>query len=189
MDAVCGAVQQKEPLAVVDPADSGSDWACALPFDAITVVNIQDYDGFCSLFCGWFGGVWDFQTVEIGWARRPAATGVWLPPGGLSSQDAPPIVVVAKSAQLRFRLRRKLRPLPCSSSPHRAGRGGGPFRSCPKRKRAVHGPKRKALARSGAVALRADGSRRIGASADLDLSSGTLYSSTRWILLTRGEWR
>ena len=31
------------------------------------------------------------------------------------------------------------------------------FRSCPKRKRAVHGPKRKALARSGAVALRATG--------------------------------
>ena len=46
--------------------------------------------------------------------------------GALSMRDAPPIVVVAKSAQLRFRLRRKLRLLPCSSSPHRAGRGGGP---------------------------------------------------------------
>ena len=45
----------------------------------------------------------------------------------------PPIVVVAKSAKLRFRLRRKLRPLPCSSSPHRAGRGGGPIFGLAKR--------------------------------------------------------
>ena len=58
-----------------------------------------------------------------------------------------PHVVVAKSAQPRFRVRRKLRPLPCtpralphplrglgrSSSPHRAGRGGTPYRSCQKR--------------------------------------------------------
>ena len=106
--------------------------------------------------------------------RQTAATVVWLPPGGLSSGDAPPIVVVAKSAKLRFRLRRKLRPLPCSSSPHRAGRGGGPFWSRQKR----NGPypqgvcrirkrqsrqrlrdctvqREKRLARSGAVALRA----------------------------------
>ena len=44
-----------------------------------------------------------------------------------------------------------------------------------KRKRAVHGPKEKgAGARSGAVALRADGGRRIGASAGFACSSGTL---------------
>ena len=39
-------------------------------------------------------------------------------------------LVVAKSAQLRFRLRRKLRPLPCSSSPHTtrfAGLARGPL--------------------------------------------------------------
>ena len=37
-------------------------------------------------------------------------------------------LVVAKSAYLRFRLWRKLRPLPCSSSPHKAGFVGTPFR-------------------------------------------------------------
>ena len=37
-------------------------------------------------------------------------------------------LVVAKSAYLRFRLWRKLRPLPCSSSPHKAGFVGPPFR-------------------------------------------------------------
>ena len=43
---------------------------------------------------------------------------------------APQTLVVAKSAQLRFRLRRKLRPLPCSSSPHAtrsAGLARGPL--------------------------------------------------------------
>ena len=63
--------------------------------------------------------------------------------------DAPPIVVVAKSAQLRFRLRRKLRPLPCSSSPHRAGRGGGPFRSCQKRNGPCTVQREKTLRRVG----------------------------------------
>ena len=37
-------------------------------------------------------------------------------------------LVVAKSAYLRFRFWRKLRPLPCSSSPHTAGFVGTPFR-------------------------------------------------------------
>ena len=63
--------------------------------------------------------------------------------------DAPPIVVVAKSAQLRFRLRRKLRPLPCSSSPHRAGRGGGPFWSCQKRNGPCTVQREKTLRRVG----------------------------------------
>ena len=58
------------------------------------------------------------------------------------------------------------------------------FRSCPKRKRAVHGPKEKAAwARSGAVALRAT----IGASADFGLPSGTLSSSA--ISGTAVPWR
>ena len=42
------------------------------------------------------------------------------------------------------------------------------------------------LTRSGAVALRAHGGRRIGASADLGLPSGTLGSSARSILPSRG---
>ena len=64
------------------------------------------------------------------------------------------------------------------------------FRSWPKRKRAVHGPKEKAAfwrtpARSR---LCADGGRRIGASADLALPSGTLWPSARSILPSRGGW-
>ncbi len=52
------------------------------------------------------------------------------------------------------------------------------FSNLRKRKRAVHGPKEKAAwTRSGAVALRADGGRRIGACSDLDWPSGTLCSS------------
>ena len=81
--------------------------------------------------------------------RRRGGLGDLCSRRGLVRRDAPPIVVVAKSAQLRFRLRRKLRPLPCSSSPHRAGRGGGPFRSCPKRECAAPGGREKALRRVG----------------------------------------
>ncbi|CAN4047942.1 Antibiotic biosynthesis monooxygenase, partial [Dysosmobacter welbionis] len=77
---------------------------------------------------------------------------------GLVQRDAPPIVVVAKSAQLRFRLRRKLRLLPCSSSPHRAGRGGGPFRSCQKRNGPCTVQKKRPLRRAPARScLRATG--------------------------------
>ena len=69
-----------------------------------------------------------------------------------------PHVVVAKSAQLRFRLRRKLRPLPCASSPHRAGRGGGPFRSCQKRNGPCTVQKKRPLRRAPARScLRATG--------------------------------
>ena len=57
-----------------------------------------------------------------------------------------------------------------------------------KRKRAVHGPKEKAAwTRSGAVALRADGSRRIGACADFTLLSGTLSSSA--VPVVADPWR
>ena len=78
--------------------------------------------------------------------RRPR----WclLPQGGLSSGDAPPIVVVAKSAKLRFRLRRKLRPLPCSSSPHRAGRGEGPIFGLAKRETGRARSKEKSVRRA-----------------------------------------
>ena len=58
-----------------------------------------------------------------------------------------------------------------------------------KRKRAVHGPKEKAAwARSGAVALRAHGGRRIGACSDFAWPSGTLGSSARSVLPSRGGW-
>ena len=119
--------------------------------------------------------------------RRTAATGSLLPQGAASTGDAPPIVGVAKSAQLRFRRRRKLRPLPCSASPHRAGRGGGPFRSCQKRNGPCTVQREKCVARCGAVALRADGGRRIGASADFGPPSGTLGPSA--IFLTAVPWR
>ena len=60
---------------------------------------------------------------------RGRCRGGYQPPGGFCSRrgrshgGCAPHCVVAKSAKLRFRLRRKLRPLPCSSSPHRARRG------------------------------------------------------------------
>ena len=92
------------------------------------------------------------------WAAERRPRGILLPQGAASTGDAPPIVVVAKSAQLRFRLRRKLRPLPCSSSPHRAGRGGGPFRSCQKRNGPCTVQKKRPLRRAPARSrLRATG--------------------------------
>ena len=74
-------------------------------------------------------------------------------------------------------------PLPTARGAARA-----PYLVLPKEKRAVHGPKRKALARSGAVALRAHGGRRIGACSDFAWPSGTLDSSTGSILPSRGGW-
>jgi len=47
----------------------------------------------------------------------------FIPKGALTHH-----LVVAKSAWLRFRLWRKLCPLPCSSSPHKAGFAGTPIR-------------------------------------------------------------
>ena len=61
------------------------------------------------------------------------------------------------------------------------------FRSCPKRKRAVHGPKEKGAGRAPVQWPSArDGGRRIGASADLGLPSGTLFSSAKSALPSRG---
>ena len=62
------------------------------------------------------------------------------------------------------------------------------FWPCPKRECAAPGGREKgAWARSGAVALRAYGGRRIGASADFALPSGTLGSSA--IFVTAVPWR
>ena len=88
--------------------------------------------------------------------RRTAATVVWLPPGGLSSGDAPPIFFSVLPEKKTGRARSK-----------RKGR----------------------LARFGAVALRAHGSRRIGACADLGWPSGTLWPSASLQLPSRGGWR
>ena len=63
------------------------------------------------------------------------------------------------------------------------------FRSCPKRKRAVHGPKEKGAKRAPVQWPSArDEGRRIGASADFARPSGTLSSSARSILPSRGGW-
>ncbi len=63
------------------------------------------------------------------------------------------------------------------------------FRSCPKRKRAVHGPKEKGAWRAPVQWPSArDGGRRIGASADFAWPSGTLDPSARSILPSRGGW-
>ena len=81
---------------------------------------------------------------------------------------------------------------PCSR------RGHGPCGDAPpiffsilwKRKRAVHGPKEK-TALVATLHVRAKllyGGRRIGASADLGWPSGTLGSSARSILPSRGGW-
>ena len=69
-------------------------------------------------------------------------------------------------------------------SPPRGARRG-PLSVLPKEKWAVHGLK--CVARCGAVALRADGGRRIGASADFGPPSGTLGPSA--IFLTAVPWR
>ena len=104
--------------------------------------------------------------------------GVSAPAEGRFHEGCAPHCVVAKSAGLRFRLRRKLHPLPCASSPHRAGRGGGPGL----RHQKENGPRpveeKKALRRAPVQWPSArDGGRRIGASADFALPSGTLQSS------------
>ena len=81
---------------------------------------------------------------------------------------------------------------PCSR------RGHGPCGDAPpiffsilwKRKRAVHGPKEK-TALVATLHMRAKllyGGRRIGACSDLALPSGTLYSSARTMLPSRGGW-
>ena len=106
--------------------------------------------------------------------------GVSAPAEGRFHEGCAPHCVVAKSAGLRFRLRRKLPPLPCASSPHRAGRGGGPGL----RHQKENGPRpveeKKALRRASVQWPSArDGGRRIGASVDFALPSGTLQSSAK----------
>ena len=64
------------------------------------------------------------------------------------------------------------------------------FSDLRKRKRAVHGPKEK-TALVATLHMRAKllyGGRRIGACSDLALPSGTLYSSARTMLPSRGGW-
>ena len=102
--------------------------------------------------------------------------------GGLVQRDAPPcrrrkvrsapFPCTAKTAPTPLHPKGTSAPTPWAwaillSPPCGARRD--PLSVLPKEKRAVHGPKRKALARSGAVALRAT----IGASADLVWPLGT----------------
>ena len=121
--------------------------------------------------------------------------------GGLVQRDAPPC------------RRRKVRsaPFPCTAKtapaplhpkgtsrahsvglgapplPHRAGRGGTPYRSCQRETGRARSKEKGAWMRSGAVALRAEGGRRIGACSDLALPSGTLGPSA--IPSTAVPWR
>ena len=60
--------------------------------------------------------------------------------------------------------------------------------SCQKRNGPCTVQREKRLARSGAVALRAHGGRRIGACSDFAWPSGTLWPSARSILPSRGGW-
>ena len=87
--------------------------------------------------------------------RRTAATGGWLPPGGLSSEDAPPIFFSVLPEKKTGRARSK-----------RKGRFGALRCSGPPR----------------------DGGRRIGACSDLAPPSGTLFSSAKSALPSRGGW-
>ena len=96
--------------------------------------------------------------------------------GGLVQRDAPPCRRrKVRSAPFPPAAKTAPAPLLLLSPPRGARRG--PLSVLPKEKRAVHGPKRKALARSGAVALRAYGGRRTSACSDLALPSGTLGPS------------
>ena len=145
-----------------------------------------------------------------GWRDPPERRGGYQPPGEIwaverrprgsgSRRGACPAGmrphVVAKSAQLRFRLRRKLRPLPCtpralprplrglrrSASPHRAPRGGGPLLALPEKKT---GRTRKgytaSVKRQGRQRLRSARSKRKGRLGALRCS-GPPRDGGRWI--------
>ena len=58
----------------------------------------------------------------------------------------------------------------------------------PKEKRAVHGPKRKALGALRCSGPPRDGGRCIGACSDFTFPSGTLWPSARSVLPSRGGW-
>ena len=120
--------------------------------------------------------------------RRTAATGDSAPAGGLSSGDAPPIASsqspLSSVSACGENCARSLAP----PFPTARGAAGAPFRSCPKRKRAVHGPKEKGAKRAPVQWPSArDGGRRIGACADLAWPSGTLDPSA--IPATTVPWR
>ncbi len=76
-----------------------------------------------------------------------------------------------------------------SPLPTARGAAGVPYWSCPKRKRAVHGPKEKGARRAPVQWPSArDGGRRIGACSDFAWPSGTLWSSASLQLPSRGGW-
>ena len=122
--------------------------------------------GACPCRCG--GRIRKHSRSVNGPPRRP---GMLAPARGLSS-GMHPHVVVAKSAQPRFRVRRKLRPLPCTPKGTSAptpwawalllsppcGGAAGPLIGLAKRETGRARSKEKgAWMRSGAVALRAEG--------------------------------
>ena len=112
-----------------------------------------------------------------------------LPPGAVPTGVRPPLSssqspLSSVSACGENCARSLAPPLPTARSA-----AGAPFRSCPKRKRAVHGPKEKGAKRAPVQWPSArDGGRRIGACSDLGWPSGTLFSSAKSALPSRGGW-
>ena len=107
------------------------------------------------------------------WYRPPA--GPW---GRLSTAQG----------NMRANLRRPRGiPAPAGGCSHRGAPPHSLFGCAKKRMRRARWKRKNAWTRSGAVALRADGSRRIGASADFTLLSGTLRPSA--IPVTAVPWQ
>ena len=109
--------------------------------------------------------------------RRPAATGDSAPAGGWSSGMHPPLSssqspLSSVSACGENCARSLAPPLPTAR-----GAAGAPFGLAKRETGRARSKEKGAWMRSGAVALRADGGRRIGACSDLALPSGTLGPS------------
>ena len=119
--------------------------------------------------------------------RRTAATGDSAPAGGRFHGGCAPHCRRRKVRSAPFPPAAKTAPAPLRLlSPPRGARRG-PLRSCQKRNGPCTVQREKCVARCGAVALRADGGRRIGASADFGPPSGTLGPSA--IFPTAVPWR
>ena len=119
--------------------------------------------------------------------RRTAATGDSAPAGGRFHGGCAPHCRRRKVRSAPFPPAAKTAPAPLLLlSPPRGARRG-PLSVLPKEKWAVHGLKRKVCGALRCSGPRADGGRRIGASADFGPPSGTLGPSA--IFLTAVPWR
>ena len=118
--------------------------------------------------------------------RRPP--GVWLPPGGLSSGMHPPLRR-RKVRSAPFPPAAKAAPAPLLLlSPPRGARRGPLFGLARKENGPCTVQKKRALSALRCSGPPRDGGRRIGACSDFAWPSGTLCSSARSILPSRGGW-